>query len=132
MRKPTLLLISLLVIIIGLSSCGSKESLPETTVEKYLAALVNKDDALMISYVCPEFEFEALLEFDAFALVQTSLVDLQCEETAEDSGQVDIICQGSIEATYGNEVRNFDVSRRLFHLVEDNGEWLICGYDDIN
>ena len=132
MQKRTLLLLISLIITMGLSSCGSKESVPADTVEKYLTALVNKDDVQLVSYVCPEFEYEALLEFDAFALVQTSLIDLQCEETDSDTGQIDVVCQGSIDATYGNEVRNFDVSRRLFHLVEDNGAWLVCGYDDIN
>lgn len=132
MPKRYLLLFITSILVLSLNGCGGSASSAADTVENYLNALVQKDDALLISYICPEFEFEALLEFDAFAIVQTSLQDLNCEESSGSGDHVDVVCQGSIQATYGNEIRNFNLSKRTYHLVDDAGTWLVCGYDDIN
>jgi len=40
-----------------------------------------------------------------------------------------VICSGSIEASYGDEIRSFDLSERTYHLVQDGSDWLVCGYD---
>ena len=82
----------------------------------------------MTSYLCPEFEMEAFIEFDSFSLVQTSLEGLSCSATGEDGDAVQVVCQGSIEATYGNELRSFDLSERTYSVVESKGDWLVCGY----
>jgi len=39
-----------------------------------------------------------------------------------------IICKGSIDATYNNEVRNFHLSERTYRVVQQGGDWLVCGY----
>ncbi|MCB2180287.1 hypothetical protein KQH54_04120 [bacterium] len=130
-RKLVFLLVFVMLASI-LSACGNGDNAAAVTVENYLAALADKDDALLVSYVCPDFEFDALLEFDAFSIVQTSLKDVSCQEISNQDSQADVVCQGSIEATYGNEFRSFDLSRRTYHLAEQDGTWLVCGYDDAN
>lgn len=127
-----LLLISLFVLIaMLLAACGTgSDDAAASTVESYLSALAEKDDALLVSYICPDFEFQALLEFDSFSIVKTQLQDVACQVTDSQDGQADVVCQGSIEATYGNELRSFDLSKRTYHLIEQDSTWLVCGYDD--
>ena len=114
--KKTILLISLF-----LTACRTS---PATMVEDFLTALAAKDEARMLSLVCADYEFDALLEFDSYALVQTTLKDVDCQPSG-----ADVICSGSIEASYGDEVRSFDLSERTYHLVQDGADWLVCGYD---
>ncbi|MEJ2759756.1 MAG: hypothetical protein P8046_14855 [Anaerolineales bacterium] len=132
MSKKILTITLFLLISLSLGACSAGNNAAATTVESYLSALAEKDDALLVSYICPEFEFQALLEFDSFSIVKTQLKDVACQETNSQDGQVDVVCQGSIEAAYGNELRSFDLSRRTYHLIEQDGTWLVCGYDDAN
>jgi hypothetical protein len=113
-----------------LAGCEGGASPAVQSVENYLEAFVNKEEALMASYLCPAFEVEAFIEFDSFALVQTTLEGMMCSETGGEPGDVTVVCQGSIEATYGNEVRSFDLSERIYSVVESHGDWLVCGYTE--
>ena len=113
--KKTLLLLSLF-----LTACAPA---PAAAVEDFLKALTTKDEARLLSLVCADYEFDALLEFDAYALVQTTLKDVDCT-----ANNTDVTCTGSIEASYGDEIRSFDLSERTYHLVQDSGDWLVCGY----
>ena len=82
----------------------------------------------MISYTCLTYELDAYLEYDAYALVETHLENLRCQETNQVNGTKLVSCQGSIEATYSNEQRSFDLAERTYSVVEENGVWLVCGY----
>ncbi len=112
---------AILLLTIFLTTCNAA---PATAVEDFLTALAAKDEARLLTLVCADYEFDALLELDSFALVQTTLKDLACQ-----SSGTDVICSGSIEASYGDEIRSFDLSERTYHLVQDGGDWLVCGYD---
>ena len=124
--KRTLLLLFLAAIF--LTACGNAVSPATDAVENFLQALSDKNNALMLSYVCADYEFDALLEFDAYALVQTTLTDLDCQQKAMDGDDALVVCEGSIDATYSNEVRNFDLSERTYRVVNQAGDWLVCGY----
>lgn len=130
MPKNILTISLYLMIALVLTACSSGNDAAAATVESYLSALAEKDDALLVSYICPDFEFQALLEFDSFSIVKTQLENVACQETSRQDGQADVVCQGSIEAAYGNELRSFDLSKRTYHLVDQDGTWLVCGYDD--
>ena len=114
--KKVILLLSLF-----LSACSIS---PASVVEDFLTALAAKDETRMLTLVCADYELDALLEFDSYALVQTTLRDVDCQPSG-----TDVICNGSIEASYGDEVRSFDLSERTYHLVQDGSDWLVCGYD---
>jgi hypothetical protein len=109
-----------------LTACSSARHPAVVTVEDYLNALVDKDEARLVSLVCPEYEEEALLEFDSFSLVKTKLDGLACQAEAQD-GFASVTCQGQILATYGTEDQQFDLSERLYQVEEKGGDWLICG-----
>jgi PBP1b-binding outer membrane lipoprotein LpoB len=114
--KKTILFLALF-----LAACSST---PAGVVEEFLRALTAKDEARLLTLVCADYELDALLEFDSYGLVETTLKDMDCT-----SSDADVICTGSIEASYGDEVRSFDLSERTYHLVQDGGDWLVCGYD---
>ena len=125
MKKTFLFLILITTL---LTSCSNSTSPAADTVENFLEALSNKDNALMLSYVCADYELEALLEFDAYALVQTTLTSLDCQQKEMDGDDALVICNGSIDATYNNEVRNFPLSERTYRVIHQGGDWLVCGY----
>ena len=125
MKKTIFLLI---LIAAFLTACGNTASPAASSVENFLQALSDKNDALMLSYVCADYELDALLEFDAYALVQTTLTDLDCQQSEMDGDDALIICSGSIDATYSNEIRNFDLSERTYRVINTGGDWLVCGY----
>lgn len=127
-KRNTILLFVMLVLL--LAACSAGQSQAGAVVEDYLAALSNKDEALLVSRICVDFEFEALLEFDAFSNLKTELNNVSCEEVSNQGEQAEVVCQGSIEAAYGSEIRSFDLSERVYHLTRENGSWLVCGVDD--
>jgi hypothetical protein len=109
-----------------LAACASAKPPAALAVENYLQALVDKDEARLVSLTCPDFEDEALLQFDSFSLVKTKLEGLDCQaQVQEDTAQV--TCQGQILATYGTEDQQFDLSEKTFQVVNQGGDWLVCG-----
>jgi len=118
----------LLVGLIFLTACAQTTSPSAEVVGAFLRALSDKNSALMLSYVCADYEFDALLEFDAYGLVQTTLSDLDCQQVGTDGEDALVVCSGSIDATYSNEVRNFDLSERTYRVINTGGDWLVCGY----
>jgi hypothetical protein len=56
-----------------LSACSGGQHPAAASVEAFLNALVEKDEAQMVTLTCEAYETDALLEYDAFSLVQTRL-----------------------------------------------------------
>jgi hypothetical protein len=98
------------------------------TLQRYLQALVEKDEDTLVQMTCADWEANALLEFDAFGGVETSLDGLSCEQVDGGSGTATVVCQGKILASYQDEVQEFDLSGRTYQMVEQGGDWLVCGY----
>ena len=38
-----------------------------------------------------------------------------------------MLCKGKIVATYNNEDQELDLSVRTYQVVQEGGEWLVCG-----
>jgi hypothetical protein len=123
--KKVFIIFPLLVI---LTACKSHASPAEYAMQKFLQALVNKDEMGMVSSVCSEYEMAALLELDSFASVETSLKSVTCKQINADSQSALVVCQGSIEASYNGEMQSFDLSGKTYVVLNDNGNWLVCGY----
>lgn len=111
----------------SLTACSGGKHPAAVSVEAYLQALVNKDEARMVSLTCSNFETDALLEYDAFNLVKTRLDNLDCQVSSEQADSATVVCQGAIIATYGNEDQDFDLSERVYQMVKSGGDWLVCG-----
>jgi hypothetical protein len=127
-RKFFLLLIVVLLAGLALAACASrKEDAPAKAVEDYLNALVAKDSDRLTTLSCSDWEDDALLELDSFQAVTTKLDGLACQQTGTDGDTALVLCKGKIVATYNNEDQELDLSVRTYQVVQQDGDWLVCG-----
>ncbi|HEY5730377.1 MAG TPA: hypothetical protein VIS72_10025 [Anaerolineales bacterium] len=126
MRKVALFL-SLTLTVIILSACASNTDAPAQAVENYLNALVDKEADKLPTLVCGEWEEDALIELDSFQAVTATLENVSCSQTGTDDETALVLCTGNIVLSYDNENQNIDLSTRTYQVVEQGGDWLVCG-----
>lgn len=127
MRTFSLILI-IVFITLTLPACASNnDNAPVQAVENYLNALVEKDANRLTALVCGEWEEEALIELDSFQAVTARLEGVACEQTGTDGATALVLCNGNIVASYNNEDQQLDLSVRTYQVVEEGGDWLVCG-----
>lgn len=128
MRKFFLIVLVTILFTLLLTACGSGNTdAPAKAVEDYLNALVAKDADRLSTLSCGEWEDDALLELDSFQAVTARLEGLACEQTGTDGDTALVLCKGSIVATYNDEDQELDLSVRTYQVVQEGGEWLVCG-----
>ena len=123
----TLLIIMLASILLSACSSSSKSDGPAKAVESYLNALVAKDENQLSTLVCGDWEDQALIELDSFQAVTPRLDNAACEQTGTDGDTALVKCTGKIIATYNNEDQELDLSVRTYQVVQQGGDWLVCG-----
>ena len=111
-----------------LAACSNSQTPASTAVEGYLQALSDKDETRMLSRICPSYEFDALLEFDALAQVETKLKDVSCQQVDANGDTATVTCRGSIVSSYGSELLNYDLGGRTYSVTKSGEDWLVCGY----
>jgi hypothetical protein len=126
LRKPVLILALIFAGII-LAACTSNTDAPVQAVQNYLNALVNKDADRLPSLVCSDWEEDALIELDSFQAVTARLEDVACSQSGTDGDTALVLCTGNIIATYNNEDQKLDLSTRTYQVIEQGGDWLVCG-----
>ena len=126
MRK-IILILSLLLAAIIIAACASNNDAPVKAVDNYLNALVNKEADKLSTLVCGDWEEDALIELDSFQAVTARLENLSCSQTGTDGDTVLVLCTGDIVATYNNEDQKLDLSTRTYQVVQQSGDWLVCG-----
>lgn len=109
------------------SGDGGKSAAVQT-MEAYMQAFNAKDYDTIAPLTCPDWEPQAFLEIDSFQGVETELEDMVCSSTGTDGDKTLVQCTGKIIASYGNEKQEFDMSLRTYELIEQGGNWLVCGY----
>ena len=97
-------------------------------VEKYFQALVGKDINRLVDASCAAWESSARSEFESFGAVDVSLEKILCKESNIDGASALVTCTGKIIANYGNEVLEIDLADRTYQVIEEMGEWRMCGY----
>jgi hypothetical protein len=131
-RKSGCVLLTLLVASILLAACGaqagSSGSPAAQAVQAYLQALVAKDAAKLSNQACKAWESDATMEMDSFQAVTATLEGVACQETGKDGDATLVNCKGAIVATYNNEKQNLDLSPRTYKVIQEGGEWRVCGY----
>ena len=127
MRKLFLILSLLLTTNLLLTACAPKIAAPAQAVEDYLAALVEKDAERLPTLVCGDWEADALIELDSFQAVTARLEDVSCELSGSDGDTALVNCTGNIVASYNNEDQKLDLSVRTYQVVQEGGDWLVCG-----
>ena len=128
-NRITTIAMLLLLTSLSLAACAGGQDAPAQAVEQYYQALADKDQDRMVSLTCADFETQALLEFDSFVSVETTLSDFTCQSISQDGDAASVTCQGGISASYNGEAREFSLSGQTFQLVQQGGEWLMCGYE---
>jgi hypothetical protein len=127
-RKIFLIVLITIVSTLPLTACASRnDNAPAKAVEDYLKALVAKDANRLSMLSCGDWEDDALLELDSFQAVNTRLEGVSCSQTGTDGDTALVLCKGRIIATYNNEDQDLDLSVRTYQVVQQGGEWLVCG-----
>lgn len=116
-----------LALSIFLSACGASPSGAATAVEDYITALASKDQAALISNSCADWEDDALIELDSFALVEVTVDGMSCAESGTDGDVTLVDCQGTFQMSYGGEPQELDLSARTYEVIQQSGDWLVCG-----
>ncbi|HSL44909.1 MAG TPA: hypothetical protein VK897_15850 [Anaerolineales bacterium] len=128
MRKFPQIQLIILIAAVFLTACAANNAdAPAQAVEDYLNALVAKDADRLSTLSCGEWEDDALLELDSFQAVTARLEGVSCEQTGTDGDTALVLCNGNIVATYNDEDQELDLSVRTYQVVQEGGEWLVCG-----
>ena len=114
-----------IMVIIG---CSNNQNDAPAAIERYIQALIAKDENLLINHSCAAWEIEAKNEFNSFSAVSVSLEDLSCQETGQDGEYTLVSCNGKIIANYGNEILEINLADQNYLAIYDGGEWRMCGY----
>jgi hypothetical protein len=128
MRKIALGTTLASLILTLLSACGGGSQPAASTVEDYIRALVAKDANRLSTLSCADWESTALTELDSFQAVQIRLEGLACSVSGSDGGTSLVTCKGKIIASYNNEDQTIDLSVRTYQVVQQEGNYLVCGY----
>jgi ketosteroid isomerase-like protein len=127
MRK-ILLLLSIAILANLLSACSSsKTDAPAKAVEDYLNALAAKDENRLPTLVCGDWEQDALMRLDSLQAVTARLEDVACKQTGTDSNNTLVNCTGKLIMSYDNEDQDIDLSTETYQVVQQDGDWLVCG-----
>ena len=125
MRSKTLIFLLILSSLLLASCAKSDNSGAATVVEKYLNALVTKNDADLSTLSCADWESQAMLQLDSFAAVTASLEGVTCSVSGTDGDKTLVNCQGSIISTYDNEDTTLD--QFTYEVIKQGSDWLVCG-----
>jgi len=122
------ILVGIVMVLILVTGCSTVTSdAPAASVQAFWQAIADKDAAGLSSLTCADYEASALSTLDSFQAVETTLSDLKCTTVSQDGDAAEVTCQGSLDATYGAEVSNFDLSIYTFQMIKQGGDWLMCG-----
>jgi hypothetical protein len=110
-----------------LTACGGASDPASDTVEQYLKAMVSSDSAQTAKLACKDFEDQAAKDADSFAGVKAALNQATCKNAGSDGNATLVSCSGKIDATYGNEQQNFDLAGPVYKVIQQDGNWLVCG-----
>ena len=128
MRK--LLLLMLIVILAGilLAACSQSDSdAPGKAVENYWDAIATKDTSRLSTLFCGDWENESMTVLDSLQAVNARLENVACSQTGTDGETALVNCKGQMVLTYDTEDQNIDLSVFTYEVVNQGGDWLVCG-----
>ena len=129
MKKKMLLFILLACLVTaGCANQETKSTEEAKVVESFYQAIVGQERDKIGSIACSDWEKDAVREVDAFMGVKSELKDFTCSVQKSEGDAADVVCDGSIAASYGNEVTEFPLKDRVHKVVKQNGEWRLCGF----
>lgn len=118
----------LLALAFFLAGCQGGQSGAANAVQKYLQARAASDVDQMSLLSCPAWEAQARIEAASFKAMNAKLDDVVCQVSGSDSGATLVTCSGHIVTTYQGEARQWTVGDHPFKVVQQDGQWRMCGY----
>lgn len=129
MRKTSKTIAAAIASSITLIACGGAPAGdPAQRIESYLQARVKGDADRMITLSCAAWEPNARLEATSIQGRSPALDGLTCQVSATEGNTAFVACAGRIITNYDGERREFDLGERQFKVVQEGGEWRMCGY----
>jgi hypothetical protein len=124
-RYFVLLILLALMIVACQKSQGSSAS---SVVGDYFKALVAKDANQAVNLSCTAWEEQAQLDADTFAINPATAENVQCKTAGEDGDATLVSCTGKLVLDYNGEKQEIDLADRTYRVVQEGGEWRMCGY----
>lgn len=122
-------LASLVLLALMIVACQkSQGSDASGVVEDYFAALVAKDGNRAVNLSCSAWEEQAQLDADTFAINPATAEDIHCQAAGEDGAATLVSCTGRLVLDYNGEKQEIDLADRSYRVVQESGEWRMCGY----
>ena len=124
-----LLFVYIIGLAILLSACGSSASSSPAVgaVEGYVNAIIANDADKLSALSCADWESDALIELDSLQAVTSTLEGFACQETGTDGDMTLVHCDGKMILSYNGENQELDLSTRTYQVVEQGGDFLVCG-----
>jgi hypothetical protein len=127
LTKKIFLAGGLILLSFSIGACAVK-STPADAVESYLDAIVEKDVVRASNLSCLAWEEDAYAEASSFETVEVRLEGVECKVVADQGDYQRVNCVGEIIANYGGEDQDIPLEDREFFVIEEGGEWRMCGY----
>jgi hypothetical protein len=89
--------------------------------------IVAKDADRLPTLVCGDWEDDALTVLDSLQAVDARLEEFACSQTGTDGSTALVDCTGKLILTYDAEDQEIDLSVFTYEVVEEGGDWLVCG-----
>ena len=134
MRRTAIQIVFMTLTTFALLACsggaagGGAVGSASQVVQDYLQARVQSDLDKMISLSCSDWEAQARVEATSFKSMKASLDGVACQVSGTSGPYALVSCQGKIVTSYNGESRDWSLSQHPFRVVQDHGEWLMCGY----
>lgn len=124
---PILIIVIAFLFLLTSCSAGSSDNAGSAVV-KYFQAIVDGDEDRIATLSCADWEASARADVAAFVGVKARLENVACKPLSETSDEAIVECSGSIIATYNNEDSSFELKGKQLKVVNQSGQWLVCGY----
>lgn len=101
---------------------------PEAVVYRYLEARTRTNSADMQALSCAKWDSQALVQSQSFRAMNAQLQNVSCMASTPEGDAVTVSCEGVIRTVYNGQTRDWAISG--YSLVQEEGEWRICGEAD--
>ena len=126
MRKFVIAVFVILTSVL-IAACSSNSEGPAKAVEDYWNVIAVKDAERLPTLVCGDWEGDALTVLDSLQAVSARLENLSCNQSGTDGDTALVNCTGKMILTYDTEDQEIDLSVFTYEVVEEGGDWLVCG-----
>ncbi len=118
----------LIAALLVLAACAQDD--PSATVEAYLQAKVASNLETLQRLSCAAWEAQAVVEASSFESMNAELQDMRCRQNGQDGEYTLVECEGKIVTVYNGETREWDLGAFPYRLLQEDGEWRMCGYHE--